>query len=117
MTGNTAGGVWSAEDRKRIAAQGLTVEEVERQLAIFRRGVPPVRLNRPCRAGDGIVVISETEQQNLLAAYEEARRTRRLMKFVPASGAASRMFREWYRGLDAGGFADEVEREAFLRRI
>ena len=113
MTGNTTGGVWSEEDRQSIAAQGLTAEEVERQLAVFRRGVPPVRLNRPCRAGDGIVVIPETEQQNLLAAYEEARRTRRLMKFVPASGAASRMFREWYRGLDAGGFADEVERAVF----
>ncbi|MCX5819981.1 MAG: DUF4301 family protein, partial [Deltaproteobacteria bacterium] len=113
MTGNTAGGMWSAEDRKQITAHGLNVEEVERQLKIFRRGVPPVRLNRPCRTGAGIVVIPETEQQNLLVAYEEARRTRRLMKFVPASGAASRMFREWYRGLDAGSFADEVERAVF----
>jgi len=113
MTGNTAGGVWSEEDRQSIAAQGLTAGEVERQLAVFRRGVPPVRLNRPGRAGDGIVVIPETERQNLLAGYEEARRTRRLMKFVPASGAASRMFREWYRCLDAGGFTDEVERAVF----
>ncbi|MCX5838592.1 MAG: DUF4301 family protein, partial [Deltaproteobacteria bacterium] len=113
MTGNTAGGLWSAEDRKQITAQGLNLEEVERQLTIFRRGVPPVRLNRPCRAGDGIVAISGTERQNLLAAYEEARRTRRLMKFVPASGAASRMFREWYRCLDAGGFVDEVEGAVF----
>jgi hypothetical protein len=113
MTGNTAGGVWSEEDLQSIVAQGLTAGEVERQLAVFRRGIPPVRLNRPCRPGDGIVVIPETEQQNLLAAYEEARRTRRLMKFVPASGAASRMFREWYRCLDAGGFADEVERAVF----
>jgi len=48
-----------------------------------------------------------------LAAYEKARHTRRFMKFVPASGAASRMFREWYRCLDEGGFADEVEREVF----
>ena len=106
-------GEWSEEDRKQITAQGLNVEEVERQIKIFRRGVPPVRLNRPCRAGDGIVVIPETEQQNLLAAYEEARRTHRLTKFVPASGAASRMFREWYRCLDAGGFADEDARAAF----
>jgi hypothetical protein len=106
-------GEWSAEDRKQITAHGLDVEEVERQLMIFRRGVPPVRLNRPCRAGDGIVVIPETERPTLLAAYEEARRTIRLMKFSPASGAASRMFQEWYRRLDAGGFADEEARAAF----
>ena len=50
------------EDRQSIAAQGLTIEEVDRQLALFRRGVPPVRLNRPCVAGDGIVVIPESER-------------------------------------------------------
>jgi hypothetical protein len=106
-------GEWSAEDRKQITAHGLNVDEVERQLTIFRRGVPPVRLNRPCRAGDGIVVIPETGRPALLAACEEAHRTIRLIKFAPASGAASRMFREWYRCLDAGGFADEDAREAF----
>jgi hypothetical protein len=117
MTGNTGGDVWSEEDRQSIAAQGLTVREVERHLAFFRRGVPPIRLNRPGQAGDGIVVIPETEQQNLLAAFEDARRTHRLMKFVPASGAASRMFLEWYRCLDAGGFADEVERAVFTANL
>jgi hypothetical protein len=106
-------GDWSVEDRKQISSHGLTVEEVERQLAIFRHGVPPVHLNRPCRTGDGIVVIPETGYPTLLAAHEEARRTVRLMKFVPASGAASRMFREWYRHLDMGGFANEETRVAF----
>jgi hypothetical protein len=107
------------EDREQIAAHELSVEEVERQLAIFRRGVPPVRLNRPCRVGDGIVGLPEAEHPPLLAAHEEARRTLRLMKFTPASGAASRMFREWYRCLDAEGFDDGESRAAFagdLRR-
>jgi hypothetical protein len=114
-----ARGGWSAEDRKQIAAHGLNVEEVERQLAIFRRGVPPVRLNRACRVGDGIVELPEAVHPPLLAAHEEARRELRLMKFTPASGAASRMFREWYRCLDAEGFTDREARAAFagdLRR-
>ena len=111
------GGVWSAKDRERIAAEGLTLEEADRQLEIFRRGVPPVRLNRPCRAGDGIVVISGEEKAGLLAAYEAARRTRRLIKFVPASGAATRMFKEWYRALEGTAFAEESEREGFLRDL
>ncbi|MEK6535338.1 MAG: DUF4301 family protein [Thermodesulfobacteriota bacterium] len=113
MTENGAEERWSEADRQSIAAQGLTIEEVGRQLALFRRGVPSVRLNRPCVAGDGIVVIPESERPSLLAACEEARRTHRLMKFVPASGAASRMFREWYRCFAAGGFADEAARTAF----
>ncbi len=113
MTETWAEERWSEADRQSIAAQGLTIEEVGRQLALFRRGVPSVRLNRPCVAGDGIVVIPESERPSLLAACEEARRTHRLMKFVPASGAASRMFREWYSCFAAGGFADEAARTAF----
>jgi hypothetical protein len=110
-------GEWSAKDRKQIAAHGLTLGEVERQLAVFRRGVPPVRLNRPCRAGDGIAVLSEAERPLLLTACDEARRTRRFMKFVPASGAASRMFREWYCCIDSGSFAGEAEANAFVRDL
>jgi len=113
MTEYGAGERWSERDRKSITAHGLTIEEIGRQLALFRRGVPSVLLNRPCVAGDGIVVIPEAERPSLLAAYEEARRTHRLTKFVPASGAASRMFREWYCCLAAGGFADEAARMAF----
>lgn len=108
---------WTAADRCRIAAEGLTVAEVERQLALFCRGISPVRLNRPCRTEDGIVNLAEDEMPSLLDAYEEAVRTRRIMKFVPASGAASRMFREWYRFLDKGGFDGGPESDAFLRDL
>ncbi|MBU4073934.1 MAG: DUF4301 family protein, partial [Proteobacteria bacterium] len=111
------GCVWSAKDRERIAAEGLTLEEADRQLEIFRRGVPPVRLNRPCRAGDGIVVISGEEKAGLLAAYEEARRTHRFIKFVPASGAATRMFKDWYSVLEGHDFVEESEREGFFHDL
>jgi hypothetical protein len=113
VTTKAVAGEWSAKDGKQITAHGLAVDEVERQLAVFRRGVPPVRLNRPCRAGDGIAVLSEAERPLLLTACDEASRTRRFMKFVPASGAASRMFREWYRCLDNGSFTGQAEADAF----
>ena len=108
---------WSQEDRRRIAAEGLSLAEVERQLGLFRRGVLPVRLNRPCRAGDGIAVLTHAEQEELRGIYEDALPDKRLMKFVPASGAASRMFKAWFEGLHAGGFGAEARREAFLREL
>jgi hypothetical protein len=108
---------WSAKDLERIAEEGLTVEEAERQLALFQRGVSPVSLNRPCHAGDGIVVLGATEEEDLLKVYEEALRTKRFIKFVPASGAASRMFKEWYRCLREGGFSDKAEGETFVRDL
>jgi hypothetical protein len=105
---------WSAKDLERIAIEGLTVEEAERQLVLFQRGVSPVRLNRPCHAGDGIVVLSAVEEDDLLKTYEEALRTKRFIKFVPASGAASRMFKEWYRCLNEGGFTEDAQGDAFV---
>ncbi len=111
------GSSWSAKDLERIAVEGLSVDEVERQLALFRQGVSPVRLNRPGRAGDGIVLLSQAQQEDLLSVYEEALRTKRFMKFVPASGAASRMFKEWYQRLYEGGVASSAEKEAFVQDL
>ncbi len=83
---------FSSEDRARIEAQGLTVSEVERQAALLRDPPPAVKLLRPCTAGDGVLRIDEGEHAELLALADEAARASRLSKFVPASGAASRMF-------------------------
>jgi hypothetical protein len=83
---------FSSGDRAWIEAQGLTVEEVERQAALLRNPPPAATLLRPCTAGDGIVRIEEGEHAKLLALADEAAGAGRLSKFVPASGAASRMF-------------------------
>ena len=83
---------FSSDDLARIEAQGLTVEEVERQAALLRNPPPAIRLVRPCTISDGVERIDEREHQELLALADEVARAGRLSKFVPASGAASRMF-------------------------
>ncbi|HEX5855819.1 MAG TPA: DUF4301 family protein [Thermoanaerobaculia bacterium] len=92
---------FSSEDRARIEAQGLTLEEVERQAALLRHPPPAAVLLRPCTAGDGVTRIDEGDHAALLALASEAARAGRLSKFVPASGAASRMF-EFLRSSDPG---------------
>lgn len=81
--------------KSQILKQGLTLEEAGRQLALFRSGIPPLRLSRAATAGDGIIQLNETRQKELSAVYEKALAEADLtiMKFVPASGAASRMFK------------------------
>ncbi|MCL2670188.1 MAG: DUF4301 family protein, partial [Syntrophaceae bacterium] len=105
--------MWSDRDRIRMTRDGIAVAEADWQLAIFRRGVSPLRLIRPCRAGDGIAVIPEREMPALLERYEGALQERRVVKFVPASGGATRMFKDWYRFLEGEGFTDQV-RSRFL---
>jgi Domain of unknown function (DUF4301) len=83
---------FSSTDRDRIRARGLTTEEVDRQAALLRDPPPAVTLVRPCTISDGVERIAESEHEELLALADEAARAGRLSKFVPASGAASRMF-------------------------
>ncbi len=109
--------LWSETDRKAAARFGIGLDELASQIQIFRRGVRPARLSRPCVLGDGIAVISERERPSLLEAWEEATKEGRLMKFVPASGAASRMFREWHLALAQGGFSTRGKGEEFISSL
>ena len=87
-------------DQPQLAAAGIPLEEVERQLALFRSPPAGVRLVRPCRRGDGVRVLSGSEETLLLETWREASRKGRFSKFVPASGAASRMFQSLASFLD-----------------
>ncbi len=80
------------EDLIQIAEHGLAADEVRRQLGLFQHPPRAPILDRPCTVGDGILRLADPELDALLPAYDAARRTGRMMKFVPASGAATRMF-------------------------
>jgi hypothetical protein len=83
---------FNAQDLELIRIRGMTVEQLNSQVALFKRGIPPVQLLRPCTVNDGITVLPESESARLCAVYSPAVAAGRAMKFVPASGAASRMF-------------------------
>ncbi len=79
-------------DRAALAARGLTHEKFSALLPHFEHGFPPIRLDRPCTLGDGIDVFSD-DADRYLRLHAQAAAAGRVTKFVPASGAASRMFR------------------------
>jgi Domain of unknown function (DUF4301) len=80
-------------DREYIASRGTTVETIEHQLATFQRGIPFTRITKPCTIKDGIEQIATTDLPQLEETFQQAMATGRVTKFVPASGAASRMFK------------------------
>lgn len=90
----------SPADIKQIHSEGLSMERVMDQIALFVRGVSHIELNRPCTVHDGIEIIPPEDEEKLIARYDQAAAAGRCLKFVPASGAASRMFKEWFRALD-----------------
>jgi Domain of unknown function (DUF4301) len=109
--------IFTEADIRQIEKEGLTCEQVLAQIDLFKRGVCPVKLNRPCTVNDGIVTLPEEELRKMVLLYEEALRMgRSVLKFVPASGAASRMFRDWYLYLDKGSL-DAKESEEFAGQL
>jgi hypothetical protein len=85
-------GLFSVADREHLRARGLREEAVLAQIAAFKHGIPFMILQRPCTVGDGITVFQPRELERLAAVYAEEGLSGRAIKFVPASGAASRMF-------------------------
>lgn len=84
----------TAADREQLRARAISSDEIERQLALFRKPRRFTRLVRPCTVGDGIRRIREDEVDELLVLHRGAVEDGRFSKFVPASGAATRMFRD-----------------------
>ncbi len=85
--------MFSKEDIKEIESRGLTLERVMSQIETFKSGIRPIRLVRPARVGDGIMILEESELERLNKSYSESALARECRKFVPASGAATRMFK------------------------
>ncbi len=81
-------------DQRQLAAQGISGREAERQLALLAHPPGFARLDRPCTPGDGIVQLSGERQAALESHAARAAAAGRLSVFVPASGAATRMFKE-----------------------
>ncbi len=109
--------VFTETDIERIEKEGLNRDRVLGQIDLFKKGARPVKLNRPCTVNDGIVIFQEEELRNMAALYEENLQTgREVLKFVPASGAASRMFKDWYIYMDKGGL-DATQSEEFARGL
>ncbi len=87
-------GNWSFSEADRLQAQilGITETQIRAQIQIFEKACYFVELLRPCTIGDGIQRIPANAMETYRRIQAEAAAEGRFVKFVPASGAASRMF-------------------------
>lgn len=115
----------TAEDKALLEKKGISEEKIAEQLACFEKGFPFLKLDGAASVEKGILVPSEAEMQTYLEAwdaYKQGEKT--IVKFVPASGAASRMFKNMFEFLGADyevptsdfekKFFDNVHRFAFF---
>ncbi len=92
----------SKEDLKQIAGKGMTEAQVNAQLEQFKTGFPYLRLEAAASVGRGVMAPEEKERKEYVKAWEDYKRDgHAVVKFVPASGAASRMFKDLFAFLSA----------------
>ncbi len=117
--------MFSQKDINQIRERGSSVRGVEQQIDLFKKGFPWMKIVGPATPERGIRVLSEDEADAAIRYYETADIAGKC-KFVPASGAASRMFKDIFAGLatldkgedlpaDAAGarLAAQIEKFAF----
>ena len=90
------------EDLIQLSERNITEEQVNQQVAQLKRGTAYVKLVRPATIGDGIIRMTDDQVQKMTEAFEEDREYYQCTKFVPASGAASRMFKDLFTFIENG---------------
>lgn len=94
---------FSAQDLEQLQAHGISVEKAEAQLACFRNGFPELDIVAPASTKKGILAPKRAEQEEYIEAWQKyLAEGHKILKFVPASGAASRMFKNLFQYLEDG---------------
>jgi hypothetical protein len=82
------------KDQEQIHQQGISEKKVQEQIENFRKGFPFLEITEPAVVGRGIIRLECEEVDDLVEIYKGFEGSR--MKFVPASGAATRMFKHLF---------------------
>jgi hypothetical protein len=91
--------VFSPDEVRLIKQSGRSPEQVLKQVHYFSTGFPYIKLLRPAKITDGILSLNNDEIEVFLEKYASDGKRHSIVKFVPASGAATRMFKDLYRYL------------------
>ena len=94
---------FTQQDLEQLSARGISVQKAEEQLKCFQTGFPELDIVEPAALHKGVISPSVAERKELIASWQQyLAEGHKVLKFVPASGAASRMFKNLFEYLDNG---------------
>lgn len=105
----------NAKDLEQLASKGISEKQIEEQLACFVKGFPFLEIAASASVEKGVMVISQEQQASYMDAWDAyLAQNKKIVKFVPASGAASRMFKNLYEFLST---AYDVPTHSFEKKF
>lgn len=99
---------FNEKDIQYINQLGLDLTTVMQQIEILKRGNLCVHIAKPATFNDGIIILKDSDINIYLAEFDKIIGNKKLCKFVPASGAATRMFKDLFQ------FIEKYSPEIFL---
>jgi hypothetical protein len=90
---------------------------INKQLYNLKKGFPYIRIDRPATIDDGIIKLDETLVTKYSTLYDSYIETKKILKFVPASGAASRMFKDLYSFMEKYKGDEDIENNKEYKSI
>ena len=94
--------MFTEKDLKQLSERNIAENQVIQQVAQLKRGTKYVEVMRPATLGDGILRMDEEQVGMMNAVFEADKEFYQFTKFVPASGAASRMFKDLFAFAESG---------------
>jgi hypothetical protein len=92
--------MFTQKDLQQIRSKGIRLDDINQQIRHFQLGFPPADITMPATPGKGIILLTEGDQERYKNIYLDNAPDNRIIRFVPASGAASRMFKALYSALE-----------------
>ncbi len=116
--------MFNPQDLEQIKAHGVDTQSVEQQINNFKQGFPSLPVLRAASIGDGILRLDDGSLKAAAESYESQLGNLKVVKFVPASGAATRMFKELFEFVGEGKrtagidkLIDNLEKFAFYPEL
>lgn len=100
---------FSGNDIQQLKNLGISESTLAKQYKLFEKGISPVVLISPARDNNGIIKLGKEQQNHFEEYFDEQSKGLEVIRFVPASGAASRMFKAFFQYLETGIENQEIK--------
>ena len=93
--------MFSSTDLAQFHEKNISPEAVQEQIENFQNGFPFLDIQAAATVGNGIIRLEDSDVSTYIEWYESQQKNKKILKFVPASGAASRMFKALFAFKDS----------------
>ena len=92
--------MFTQKDLQQIGKRGIKIDEINRQIKYFKSGFPPADIVMPATPGSGMLCLTDGDETQYREVYRKNGPDFQVTRFIPASGAATRMFKSLYGALE-----------------